>query len=99
MLGPDGPGRRGPFEHGLGNEVVGEGHAQPVQGGVQVGRGSVEMAVSDAQAMVGPGHVGSVVALGPAECLAEERDDVPAVQFTDAAGKKRPSSGSASGRP
>jgi len=54
-----------------------------------VGGGTLKMSAADAQSTVGAGEAGSPVALGTAQRLPQDRDDVPAVPVTDAAGEER----------
>ena len=64
------------------------GHAQPVQGVVEVGGGTIEVRVGDAQARVRPGDVGSPVALRAAQRLTQDRHDVGSVPGASATGKE-----------
>ncbi len=57
-------------------------NAKLVQGGVEVGRGAVEMRVTDAQAAVRPGEVWSPVALRTPKSFAEQRDHIAPVHMT-----------------
>ena len=74
------------------DDVVSEvaGNAQSVQGRVQMSGGAVEMGVTDAQASVGPGEVGSAIALATAQRLAQDRGDITAVREGDAIGEEGP---------
>ena len=64
------------------------GHAQPVQGVVEVGGGAIEMRFGDAQAPMRPGDVGSPVALGAAQRLAQDRHHVGPMPRAGAMGKE-----------
>ena len=65
------------------------GNGQLVQGGGEVAGGSLEMSVTDAQAMMGTGDIGSPVVLGTTQRLAQDRHKIGPVPGSDAAGEER----------
>src|SRR5262249_52430892 len=63
------------------------GNTQAVEGRGKMAGGPVEVGIGDAQAAVCRGKVRPAVALGTAQRLAEDRDEVGTVPRADAAGK------------
>ena len=91
---PSGPhlgGHQGRAEAGHDpDDVIGQvaGDAQAVERRGEMDGGPVEIGIADAQATVCLGKVRSPVALGTAEGLAKDRDDVRAVLGGHAAGEE-----------
>src|SRR5712691_13127624 len=73
-------------------------NAELVRSGVEVGRGAVEMRVTDAQAVMSLGEVWSPVALRTPKSLTEQRDDVAPVHVADAS-REEPAEFSVSEQP
>src|SRR5262249_6067457 len=69
------------------DDVIGQvaGDAQVIEGRGKMPSGAVEVGIGDAQAAVRLDKVGSPVALGTAQRLTEDRDDVGTVARADAA--------------
>src|SRR5215467_15120065 len=72
------------------DDLVGQmaGHTEGVEGRGEMARGPVEVTVGDAQATVRLDKVGSPVALGTAQRLTEDRDDVRTVLSGNAPGEE-----------
>src|SRR5215472_13164725 len=72
------------------DDLVGQvtGNTEGIEGRGEMAGGPVEVGVGDAQAAVRLDKVGSPVALGAAQRLTEDRDDVRTVLGGDAAGEE-----------